>query len=221
MNDASSDLLLLVDAHLVAYIETCILPRYADFDAAHRRSHAESVMARSLEMARGYDVSPNMVYAIAAYHDLGLAEGRATHHLASGRIVREDTALRQWFAPSEIETMAEAVEDHRASADHAPRSIYGRIVAEADRLIEPATIVRRTVQYGLAHYPQLSPEEHIERAMGHLDEKYGPHGYLKLWIPGSDNERNLRALWRQMEDRDAMRSYIDEVFRGLCSEGDK
>ena len=220
MKDTCNDLFRLIDAQLVAYVETHILPRYADFDAAHQRAHAESVIARSLELAQGYDVVPNMVYAIAACHDLGLAEGRATHHLVSGRIVREDAALRQWFSPSEIETMAEAVEDHRASADHAPHSIYGRIVAEADRLIDPDTIVRRTVQYGLAHYPQLSPEEHVERAMGHLDEKYGPHGYLKLWIPGSDNERNLHALWRQMEDRDAMRAYVAEVFRSLCSEGD-
>ncbi len=53
----------------------------------------------------------------------------------------------------EIETVAQAAEDHRASSDHDPRSIYGRIVAEADRLIDPVTIIRRTIQYVLSHYP--------------------------------------------------------------------
>lgn len=42
--------------------------------------------------------------------------------------------------------MREAVEDHRASSDHEPRSIYGKIVAEADRIIDTDTTLRRTVR---------------------------------------------------------------------------
>ncbi len=49
--------------------------------------------------------------------------------------------------------MREAVEDHRASTDHEPRSLYGKIVAEADRIIDPDTTLRRTVQYGLKQNP--------------------------------------------------------------------
>ena len=90
-----------------------------------------------------------MVYAIAAYHDTGLCEGRDTHHLVSGRIIREDKKLREWFNEGQIETMAQAAEDHRASSGHEPRSIYGKIVAEADRLISPEKVIRRTIQFGL------------------------------------------------------------------------
>lgn len=98
-------------------------------------------------------ISTDMMYAIAAFHDLGLQEDRKTHHLVSGRIVREDERLRKEFTPEQIETMAQAVEDHRASSDHEPRSIYGKIVAEADRLIDKDTILRRTLQYGFRNYP--------------------------------------------------------------------
>lgn len=137
---------------LETYIYGEIVPRYAAFDRAHGIDHVQTVIAESLALAEHYDVDRQMVLAIAAYHDTGLVEGRATHHLVSGRIVRQDTRLHEWFSPGQIEVMACAVEDHRASSDHPPRSVYGRIVAEADRIIDPETTLRRTVQYGLANY---------------------------------------------------------------------
>ena len=41
-----------------------------------------------------------------------LCHDRATHHLISGEILKQDVTLRQWFNEIEIETMKEAVEDH-------------------------------------------------------------------------------------------------------------
>ena len=131
---------------LEAYVEREILPRYDHFDLAHRRDHALMVIRQSMEIASHLDVDVNMVYAIAAYHDTGLCDGREVHHEASARIIKADLQLRKWFSEEQIQTMADAAEDHRASAKQPPRSIYGRIVAEADRFIEPETIIRRTVQ---------------------------------------------------------------------------
>lgn len=200
---------------LQEYIEAEILPSYAAFDAAHQRDHAEMVIAESQRLATYYDVNPDMVYAIAAYHDTGLAVDRKTHHLESGRIIREDARLREWFTEEQIETMAEAAEDHRASSDHAPRSIYGKIVAEADRLIDTDTILRRTVQYGLDHYPEMAREEHIARAIAHLDEKYAEGGYLRLWIPESDNAARLRELWALIRRRDELRLRVEDMYKKL------
>lgn len=135
---------------LQEYVEKEIIPRYTHFDKAHREAHVRQVIQQSMELAVHYPVSINMVYAIAAYHDTGLTEGRDTHHLVSGRIIRTDAQLRKWFREEEIETMAEAAEDHRASAKHEPRSIYGKIVAEADRQIETEEVIRRTIQYALS-----------------------------------------------------------------------
>ena len=163
---------------LIDYIEAEILPRYDAFDKAHNRKHAITVLVRSLQLAQHYDVSPAMVYTIAAFHDTGLVEGREHHHTASVRIIREDKRLKELFTAEEIEIMADAVEDHRASNSNPPRTIYGKIVAEADRIIDPATIMRRTIQYGLSHYPELSEEGHIERAVAHIKEKYGEGGLL-------------------------------------------
>ena len=194
------------------YIETEIIPRYDNFDAAHRRDHVQYVIDQSLKLAEHYDVDRDMVYTSAAYHDTGLAVDRKTHHLESGRIMRADRNLRQWFGEGQIETMARAVEDHRASSDHEPRSIYGKIVAEADRQIDPETIIRRTVQYGLSHYPELDREGHWQRMLDHLNEKYAEGGYLRLWIPESDNAAKLSELHGLIRDMDYLESLFDRFY---------
>ena len=201
-----------VNASLVRFVEGEIIPRYAAFDKAHQEDHARQVIARALDLAAHYPVDVNIVYAAAACHDLGLAVDRKTHHLESGRIIRAMGELRRWFSEAEIETVAQAAEDHRASSDHAPRSIYGRIVAEADRLIDPVTIIRRTVQFGLSHYPELSREEHWERTLEHMHEKYGDQGYLKLWIPESPNAARLEELRVIIRDQAALRAHFERIF---------
>lgn len=201
-----------VNRELRAFVEQEIIPLYAHFDKAHQESHARQVIEQSLQIATHYDVDLNMVYAIAAYHDLGLCKDRQTHHLVSGRIIRNDKRLHKWFTQEQSEMMAQAVEDHRASSGHEPRSIYGKIVAEADRLLDGDTILRRTIQYGLDHYPLLSREEHIERALEHLEEKYGEGGYLKLWIPQSPNASRLRQLQQDLKDREGTRRCLERIY---------
>ena len=208
-----SELLKPLEPSLVAYVEGSVIPQYAAFDKAHREDHARSVVERALKMAWGRaDINLNMLYTAAACHDLGLSVCRETHHLESGRIIRADERLRQWFTPEETETMAQAAEDHRASAKTLPRSIYGCLVAEADRMIVPETIIRRTIQFGLSHYPELDREAHWERTLEHLQEKYAEGGYLKLLIKGSPNEEPLARLRAIIRDRQQLRSIFDRQF---------
>lgn len=201
-----------VDETLVRYIETEILPRYEAFDKAHQIDHVRTVINESLRLAQFYDVDHNMVYAVAAYHDTGLVAGREHHHEVSARIVRDDRNLQRWFTPQEIATIADAVEDHRASSGTSPRSIYGCIVAEADRVIDCDKTLRRTVQYGLQHEPQLDREGQYERFIGHLRKKYAPGGYLRLWLPESGNVSRLEALRRRIADEESLRRDFDRLY---------
>ena len=199
-------------SELIDYIDTEILPRYDAFDKAHNRKHAITVLIKSLQLAQHYDVSTAMVYTIAAYHDTGLCEGREQHHTASAQIIRNDRRLKELFTADEIEIMAEAVEDHRASSSKQPRSIYGKIVAEADRIIDSRTIMKRTIQYGLAHYPSLTATEHIERAIAHIKEKYGEGGYLRLWIPESDNAASLQDFRALINNEAQLTGSLKQIY---------
>lgn len=201
-----------VNSDLKRYIESEILPLYNNFDKAHQRPHADLVIRQSVELAERLGVDVDMAYTIAAYHDTGLCEGRDLHHAVSARIIRNDKNLRQWFTEEQIDTMADAAEDHRASASHPPRSIYGRIVAEADRYIEAEDIIRRTIQFGLDHYPTLTREEHYQRMVEHLREKYGRGGYLRLWFPESPNNERLEKLRQIIDDESRLQQYFDKLF---------
>ena len=228
-----------VNKELIKYIEAEILPRYNGFDSAHQLGHVQEVIRGSLELASHYNLNMDMVYTIAAYHDTGLCEGRELHHLTSGRILREDAFLkevlfpdnscqaphpsltanekpaakRHLFSAQDIEVMAQAVEDHRASNNSEPRSIYGKIVAEADRIIDSPTIVRRTIQYGLSHYPELSKEGHYRRFLEHMAEKYATGGYLRLWIPQSPNATRLAAFRQLLKDPAATREMFEREWK--------
>ena len=201
-----------MNERLKEYVDNEVIPRYAFFDKAHREDHVRSVIDEALRLAGFYDVDKDMVYAAAAFHDTGLIEGRETHHLVSGRIIREDPRLPEWFTPDQIETIAQAAEDHRASGTSDPRSIYGKIIAEADRDIIPLKILRRTVQYGLEHYPELSREEHWARFVGHLHEKYYYGGYLRLFIPESKNAASLEELRQIIRDETSLRETFDTLY---------
>lgn len=197
---------------LVEFIELNILPKYATFDKAHGLAHVTNVIRRSLDLARSTGADINMVYAIAAYHDIGMAGPRAVHHITGGRILAQDARLKRWFTAEQIKIMKEAVEDHRASASRAPRSIYGRIVAEADREMTPDVVFRRAVQFGLDNYPELDREHQWLRFLSHMEEKYSANGYIRLWIPGSDNAKKLDTLRATIANKELLRREFERIY---------
>ena len=201
-----------ISIKLCEHIRERIIPQYVNFDKAHRIDHVEKVIEESMKLALHYEVNSAMVYTIAAYHDLGLCEGREFHHIVSGKILIADETLWQWFTDDQMLQMKEAIEDHRASNKQAPRSIYGKIVAEADRIIDPEITLRRTVQYGLSHYPEMDKEHQYERFRKHLADKYAEGGYLKLWIPQSDNAGRLAELRQLITNEERIRRVFDQLY---------
>ena len=198
------------------YVENSILPEYENFDKGHDISHANKVIEDSLTIAKDFDVCTDMVYVIAAFHDLGLRFGRENHEKNSGEILINDKTLTKWFSHDEIIIMKEAVEDHRASNDYEPRSIYGKIVAEADRDTVYETIITRTIQYSLKNCPDFTREEHFARCLNHISTKYGENGYLKLWLETEKNLEGLREIREALKDEKRFRADFDRLFKTLA-----
>ena len=201
-----------VDLTLMEFVEKQILPRYTAFGESHGLYHVTRVIKNSLELARMLGADINMTYTIAAYHDLGMEGPRAIHHITSGKILTADARLKKWFSPEQIKIMREAVEDHRASASHAPRSIYGKIVAEADRDIDIDTVFTRAIQYGIEQDPDKDKEWQFKRFDSHMEEKYSNNGYIKLWIPHSPNEKKLKELRDIIVNKELLRQYFDKIY---------
>lgn len=197
---------------LMEFVETNILPQYAQFDRAHGLEHVTRVIRNALELVRTTGADANMVYVIAAYHDLGMSGPRAIHHLTGGKILGADARLKRWFTAEQLKIMREAVEDHRASASHTPRSLYGKIIAEADRDIVAEVVFRRAIEFGRANYPEMTREQQWQRFRQHMEEKYSAHGYMRLWIPGSPNEKRLNELRNIIAQPARLREQFELLF---------
>lgn len=205
----------MINKNLEEYLLTEILPRYDSYDKGHNRDHILEVVGGAMELAANYEVDLDMVYTSAMYHDLGLVEGRDIHHLASAKMLRADEFLTGFFTDEEIEIIAEAIEDHRASAKSAPRSIYGEILSSADRIIEVDKIITRTYYHGLKHYEGITFDEQIERIFSHISEKYGDGGYLKVPILTEKNRTNLERLREMVRDEKAFKNYCTQLINNI------
>ncbi len=204
-----------LNLEIMSFVEKEILPRYNAFGKSHGLQHVQHVISNSLELVPLTGADINMVYVIAAYHDLGMEGPRAIHHITSGKILQADARLKKWFSPEQIKIMKEAVEDHRASSSRQPRSIYGKIVAEADRDLDPETVFTRAIQYGLENYPEKGEEEQWKRFAAHMEEKYSINGYIKLWIPGSPNAKRLRTIQNIIEDKDKLHEIFNRIYKQI------
>ena len=159
------------------HIKNNVLPEYHKLKG-HTDQHIRDVIRHSLEIADTLDdINYDMVYVIASYHDLGRLVDNETHHLESAKMLRADPVLKKYFTESEIETMAEAVEDHRASLKGDPRSIYGKIVSSADRSRDIDEVLARAYDYNRILHPTYTDEQTIEAVRLVLRGKYTPDGY--------------------------------------------
>ena len=201
-----------MNLEIVSFVETQILPRYAAFGKSHGIAHVQRVIANSIELARIVGADVNMAYVIAAYHDLGMSGERAIHHIIGGKILFTDARLKKWFSPERLTIMREAIEDHRASASRQPRSIYGKIVAEADRDLDTEVIFRRAIQFGLERYPEKDKEAQWERFRQHMQEKYARGGYVRLWIPNSPNRLRLMEIQAIIDNPLLLRQWFDRLY---------
>lgn len=182
----------MINGNLKKYIEEVIFPQYKLNDMGHNIDHIMYVIDRSLKFAREVsNINLNMVYTIAAYHDIGHHIDAKNHEVVSAKILGEDQKLKEYFSKEEIDEMVCAVEDHRASLEYEPRSVYGKIVSSADRNTLIEVPLKRTYAYRIEHNPESSLEQIIEESRLHLKNKFGKEGYATEKMYFEDNDYKL------------------------------
>ena len=206
-----------VNPQLIEYFEKNIFPEYSKNEEAHGIKHIEAVIERSFQLIRenDLDVNPDMVYAIAGYHDIGHHIDSKNHEKVSADIMSQDEGLKQFFSKDELKMIQEAIEDHRASSDTDPRSIYGKIVSSADRNHSVDDCFRRTYQYGKKLDPNATDEQLFKRAYDVLLKKFGENGYAKHYFHDQNYEAFLKEIRELLKDEDKFiqkqREYIKKL----------
>ena len=179
----------MINDELRKYIEENVFPLYERNERGHNLEHIQYVIRRSMKFAKTIDdINYDMVYTIAAYHDIGHYKDPKLHEQISSDMLLADDNLKKFFTEDQIKIMGEAIVDHRASLEYTPRSIYGKIVSSADRSTDIDSIIRRTYSYRLKHSPNSSLENIIEDSKQHIIEKFGKNGYAKEKMYFEDDE---------------------------------
>ncbi len=203
-----------INEDLQTYVETYIFPSYEKNDFGHNLKHIQYVIDRSLRFAATVEnIDYNMVYVIAAYHDIGHYIDAKNHEKVSSDMLQNDNNLRMFFTEEQIKIMAEAVYDHRASLDDEPRSIYGKIVSSADRNTLVDSPLIRTYAYSIKHSPLDSLDSMVEDARQHVINKFGKKGYAaeKMYFEDLDYQRFLVDVVALAEDTELFRKRYFEV----------
>lgn len=209
--------LSFVRKELKNYIQTCIKPLYKTFDKAHGLSHFSFVTNNCVEYSKqliekGINVNLEIAYVVGAFHDIGISIEREGHAKHSGEIVRGDKTLREYYSEEEIELIAQAVEDHSSHLEYEPRSIYGKIVADADRNNSVYLVFSRPLKFSLKHEPKKDRQFHINTAYEFVKKKFGRDGYVKYWLDIPNTTREQQLVWKLLDDERACKMYISGLF---------
>ena len=206
-----------INLELKKYVEEKVLPEYSKNEPAHSIDHIKYVINRSFDLVKEnkLDVNLDMVYVIAAYHDIGHHIDSKKHEIISAEIMFKDENLKKFFSDDERVIIKEAIEDHRASAKEDPRSIYGKIVSSADRNNTVEKCLRRTYTYGKKLDPEATDEELFLRAYDVLVKKFGENGYAKFFFKDKVYESFLKELRTLLKNKDnfinTQRQYINKL----------
>lgn len=207
-----------MDKELKEYIKNEIKSKYKNFDKGHNIAHFNFVTKNCVNYGKqlidkGEKVDLDIAYIVGAYHDIGITMGREGHALSSGKILRKDKMLKNFYSEEIIEMMAQAIEDHSSHLSYEPRNIYGKIVADADRNNTKYLVFSRPIKYGLKNEQKgMSKEWHINRVYNFVNSKFGRNGYVKYQLDIPDTKKEQNEVWQLLDDEKKCKLYIEGLF---------
>lgn len=170
-----------IDKNLEEYINKNIFPIYENY-YSHGMIHINNVISNMLMLAEYYKLNKNMAYVIAVYHDIGLDTDRDNHEYASAKIFANDKEMKNYFNTEQINTIKEAIEDHRGSRKERPRNFYGECISDSDRDFDTYILAKRQLATSIKNYPELNGfDEHFERCYKYICNRINTKGKFNLW----------------------------------------
>ena len=196
----------MINKKLKKYIDNKIMIKYKDNNyGGHGWEHIQDVIMRSFELIKKFnlEVNPDLVYTIAAYHDIGYRQDPDNHEQVSSEIFIQDETMKEFFNDEERTIIAEAIVDHRASLEYEARSIYGKIVSSADRAIDVDIMLKRSIAFQAEKHKSENPtiEQVIEYSFKKLSSKYGNGGYAKMYFPDDKYKNYLEKMNKLFTDK--------------------
>lgn len=197
---------------LKKYVENNILPLYDKNEAGHKIDHINYVINRCFELCNNLNVDINMLYVVAAYHDIGYHIDYKNHEKVSAKIMYEDKELKKFFDEKQLKIMKKAIEDHRASLNKEPRNIYGKLISSADRNINVDESLKRIYYYSIEHFNELDEDKTIEECYQHALNKFGKNGYINFFFEDEKYKNYLKELNYLLNDKEKFIERLKKVI---------
>ena len=190
----------------INYVEDKVLPLYDTNIGGHGRDHILTVIMRSFEIKKEFDLSlkNKLILIIAAYHDIGYKKEPDNHEQVSSEMFLADKEIQKFLEPDEVQIVAEAIVDHRASLEYEARSEYGKLVSSADRETSVENMLKRSFLYQADKHADENPtiEQVIEYSFKKLTKKFGKDGYAKMYFPDKKYTEYLKEMQELLENKD-------------------
>lgn len=156
-----------------------VVKYYNRFDKGHDAKHLDTVVNNAITIREALDYRDEIDYMImitaAMYHDVGLVNGRRSHHVMSYNIANKCPMLRRHFDDKAIRTISRTCMEHRSNSGFKRNCVISMIVADADSLNNIEDMIYRSFHYNKGGKGKLELVYH------HLaEEKYGRNGYHKF-----------------------------------------
>lgn len=211
-----------MNKELIDYIEKYVFKEYDTNIGGHGIDHIKTVIERSFELVKEFnlDVDLNMVYTIAAFHDIGYKIDPDRHEELSSEIFLNDSNMRNFFDEKQIKIISEAIVDHRASLEYEARSIYGKIVSSADRAIDVLGMLERSILFQSDKHKDENPSymDIIEYSYKKLYSKYGNGGYAKMYYPDTKYKEYLNKMQEILNDKNKFIEEEEKIIKRLKQE---
>ncbi len=78
------------------------------------------------------NLNPNMIFAIAAYHDIWNCVDHSIHEKIAAEKFMEDLEMKTFFSDEDRVVIQQAIQDHRTTMKNEPRSVYGKLISSAN-----------------------------------------------------------------------------------------
>ena len=190
----------------INYVEDKVLPLYDTNIGGHGRDHILTVILRSFEIKKEFNLQlkDKLILIIAAYHDIGYKKDPDNHEQVSSEMFLADKEIQKFLEPDEVQIVAEAIVDHRASLEYEARSEYGKLVSSADRETSVENMLKRSFLYQADKHADENPtiEQVIEYSFKKLTKKFGKDGYAKMYFPDKKYTEYLKEMQELLENKD-------------------
>ncbi len=202
-----------VNKDLVEYVKTSIFPKYELNDKGHGIIHIIEVIRRSFELNENLKLNLNkdMIFAIAAYHDLGKYINSDIHEKIAANMFIKDENMKKFFTVEQRKTIKEAIEDHRSSKEDNPRTKYGELISSADRNTRIEIVFIRSFFVGQERTPDINVEDYLDYTYKRLSKRYSVEEPENMFLEDDTYRQFLKDMRNLLKDEEKFKKLYCEI----------